>query len=149
MGHLGNIDRLDGFAVRLSRALRRLSMCSQQVSVFAVSVPGLESGALYRDLKRTMFDAYEIGQIDPDTVGVLYYGPRPAPGSSDTKIADMLARDLARIIFDALSERAVVGLRLRTLHLLSAQIMDTPDIMAALACAPAFVVPLATESVAA
>lgn len=137
MGYFGDVDRLDGFADRLSRALRRLSMCSLRVSVFAVSVPGLERGALFRILKSVLSDAYEVGHIDVDTVGILYYGPRPGTGPCDGIITGRLARDLDEVMPDHLRRSVETGLVLRALHVSSADILDAPDLMAALLRAPA------------
>lgn len=141
MGYFSDLGRLDGFADRLSRALRRLSMCSLRVSVFAVSAPGLERGALFRVLKSVLSDAYEVGHIDADTVGILYYGPRPVAGPSDGIITDRLARDLDELMPDHLRTSRATGLVLRALHVSSADILDTPDLMSALLRAPAQPVP--------
>ena len=116
-------------------------MCSLRVSVFAVSVPGLEHGALFRVLKSVLSDAYEVGHIDPYTVGILYYGPRPGIGPCDGIITDRLARDLDEVMPDQLRRSCETGLVLRALHVSSADILDAPDLMAALLRAPAQHVP--------
>jgi len=131
MGYFGDPGRLDGFADRLSRALRRLSMCSLRVSVFAVSAPGQADGALYRLLRSTLSDAYEVGYIDSRTVGILYYGPRPHHQPCDGVIAGRFARDLAAVL-----PEDGRGTDLRMLHLSTADVMDTPELIAALLRAP-------------
>jgi hypothetical protein len=133
MGHFGDIGRLDGFADRLSRALRRLSMCGLRVSVFAVSVPGAEGRDLYHILKSALSDAYEVGRIDSDNVGILYYGPQP--GASDSGTRDMLLRDLVALLpNNPLTSRA--DPHIRALHVSTAQVVDTPELIAALLGAP-------------
>ena len=132
MGYIGDPGRLDGFADRLSRALRRLSMCSLRVSVFAVSVPGQDGGALYRFLRSTLSDASEVGYIDSRTVGILYYGPRPLNPPGDGAITGQLAADLATVLPPDAHQTS-----LRALHVSSADVMDTPELIAALLRAPA------------
>lgn len=133
MGHFGDIGRLDGFADRLSRALRRLSMCGLRVSVFAVSATGIEGHDLYRLLKSALSDAYEVGQIDAVSVGILYYGPRP--GSSDVETREKLLADLVALLpHDPLTARA--DPYLRALHVSTAQVVDTPELVAALLSTP-------------
>lgn len=137
MGYFGDVGRLDGFADKLSRALRRLSMCSLRVSVFAVSVPGLEGGALFRVLKSVLSDSYEVGRIDAHTVGILYYGPRPGTVACDSTITGQLLHDLRAAVPGHQRRSCETGLEVRALHVSSADILDTPDLMAALLRAPA------------
>lgn len=133
MGYIGNIGRLDGFADRLSRALRRLSMCGLRVSVFAVAVPGIEGRDLFRLLKVALSDAYEVGQIDSDSVGILYYGPRP--GASDAGTKAMFMQDLAALLpVNPMTPRA--NAQVRALHVSTAQVVDTPELIGALLSAP-------------
>ena len=57
-------------------------------------------------------------------------------GSSDGIVTGRLARDLHEVMPDHLRRSCETGLELRALHVSSADILDTPDLMAALLRAP-------------
>lgn len=114
------------FEPRVSRVLSLLSMTSLRLSVFAISSPGLDGFQLCGVLRETLGRSCEVARLDRDTVGVLYYGPRPAGLNADQRVVgDLLSRLDGSVV-----GRARGALSLRALHVSSTNIVDAGDLIA-------------------
>lgn len=120
------------FELRVARALSLLSAANLRLSVFAVRMRGGDGPALSGRLQTVLGRSHEVACVDGDTVGILYYGPRPRGPGSDRRVEEDLRARLAAALEGATPDH----LFLQALHVSSAHMVEAGDLIRNLRCAP-------------
>jgi len=131
------------FRRRVSRVVSHFAIAPVRMSTFALVSPEFGGDVLCNIARRELGNACEVGLIDPDTVGVLYYGPRPCGAHADCRVASEILQRLETAFGHP------VHLGLRVVHQSSVNVIDAQDMITALLRAPAQFYDMGDHNVAA